>query len=485
MKRKMFRKIMAASLATAMTFSLAACDSKPADPAQSSASGSTEVAPSGDGNGDSNPGDGGEVGIAPILKDANGNVYDLGGMEIIIRDWWSPEEPAAPANDYEEARQEYRDWIQETYNFKIRELAISDWTNAPADFVNYVTTGGDDNNYMFVLRADPAITSAMSSDLMYDLSKLDCLDFSRDKFNLNLVHKLYSKGGAIYGMNAGVSEARGGVFFNKRILEEVGIKDSDLYELQRNHEWTWDKWKEIMTLVQRDIDGDGIIDVYGTTQNDGAFVMYCVYSNGGEYVGMENGKYTYRLEDPETVEGLDFAVDVLTNYKVPNENWDDYKNFFTTGKAAFMPEDAYVGTDNGFIKDMEDDFGFICFPMGPKMSDYTNCWQNNICAIPSCYDDEKAWKIAFAWNLYTEDVPGYEDYKGWKAAYYRVMRDLESVDETLEMMTTNGMITYDGLIPNLAQGPDFTWNINAGAVVSEKIDAIRDVWKKYIDDANN
>ncbi len=150
-----------------------------------------------------------------------------------------------------------------------------------------------------------------------------------------------------------------------------------------------------------------------------------------------------------------------------------------------MPEDAYVGTDNGFIKDMEDDFGFICFPMGPKMSDYTNCWQNNICAIPSCYDDEKAWKIAFAWNLYTEDVPGYEDYKGWKAAYYRVMRDLESVDETLEMMTVNGMITYDGLIPNLAQGPDFTWNINAGAVVSEKIDAIRDVWKKYIDDANN
>ena len=33
-------------------------------------------------------------------------------------------------------------------------------------------------------------------------------------------------------------------------------------------------------------------------------------------------------------------------------------------------------------------------------------------------------------------------------------------------------------------GPDFVWNIGPNAVVSEQVEAIRDTWKSYIDDAN-
>ena len=52
------------------------------------------------------------------------------------------------------------------------------------------------------------------------------------------------------------------------------------------------------------------------------------------------------------------------------------------------------------------------------------------------------------------------------------------------MLTEKGMITYHGLIPNLNLGPDLTWGIAPGSVVSEKIDAIRDTWKSYIGAAN-
>ena len=98
MKRKMFRQIMAASLATAMTVGgLAGCGSTPAsttteEPAQAETkteeaapaetTTTEEAAPEDDG----------------ILRDENGNVYDLGGMEIIIRNWWSGD-PAEPTND--------------------------------------------------------------------------------------------------------------------------------------------------------------------------------------------------------------------------------------------------------------------------------------------------------------------------------------------------------------------------------------------------
>nr|MCR4901613.1 hypothetical protein [Butyrivibrio sp.] len=41
-----------------------------------------------------------------VITDDSGNPIDLGGMDIIIRDWWSGEE-AEPQNDYEEALRDY------------------------------------------------------------------------------------------------------------------------------------------------------------------------------------------------------------------------------------------------------------------------------------------------------------------------------------------------------------------------------------------
>ena len=98
-----------------------------------------------------------------VITDDAGNPIDLGGMEIIIRDWWSGD-PTEPANEYEEALQDYRDFIHETYNFTIKQQAMSDWGSTPTYFVDYATTGGDEN-YIFTLRDDPAITSAMSNEI--------------------------------------------------------------------------------------------------------------------------------------------------------------------------------------------------------------------------------------------------------------------------------------------------------------------------------
>ena len=69
------------------------------------------------------------------------------------------------------------------------------------------------------------------------------------------------------------------------------------------------------------------------------------------------------------------------------------------------------------FKDMEDDFGFVCFPKGPNATDYRNCYTDNVYAIPACYDADKAWKIAFALNVYTDPVPGYEDYNDRLSGY--------------------------------------------------------------------
>ena len=53
------------------------------------------------------------------------------------------------------------------------------------------------------------------------------------------------------------------------------------------------------------------------------------------------------------------------------------------------------------------------------------------------------------------------------------------------MMRTKGMITFHGVIPNLAFGPELTWKVGPGsAPISETVGAIADTWKSYINDAN-
>lgn len=431
-----------------------------------------------------------EVSPYTVITDADGNAIDLGGMEVIIRDWWSPEEPAEPANDYEEAVDEWRTWAQETYNFSIKQVAISDWGTAPQDFVDYVTTGGDDTNYVFVLRNDPAIVSGMANGLFYDLSTLDCLDFSSDMFQKNKTHEMYSKGSAIYGMAAGPSEARTGVFFNKRLLTEAGIDPESIYDMQADGTWTWDKFDELMGQAQRDTDNDGVDDVYGLTINESVMTDQAVISNGGSYVSKDaDGKFVYNLEAPETQEALEWCVDMYgkyDNHDPEGAEWDYYKEEFVQGHAAFMVDQEYCGTPGNFLADMEDEVGFVMFPKGPQYDNYINVWDNNLNSIPACYDADRAWKVAFAWMLYNTVPAGYEDYNAYLSTARQGIYDERAVDETITMMSSaeHGTVAYHGLVPNLATGPDLTWSVGPGADIAALTEAISGTWKAYIDEAN-
>ncbi len=497
MKSKLVKKVIAASLATVMTVGLAACGNEPTSapgsstpdastPEQSEASTPAESTPA-----ESTPEESSapeeEVSPYTVLTDENGNVYDLGGMEIIMRDWWSSTEPAEPVNDYEEARDAYREWIQETYNFTFKQQAISDWGSTPQDFVDYSTAGGDEN-YIFILREDAATTAAMNNNLMYDLATLDCLDFSEAKWGPG-VHKLMSKGDSIYCMYAGDTEPRTGVFWNKRLLEEAGVDPNKPYELQESGEWTWDAFTDLLSQVQRDTDNDGVIDIAGMAFNNRVFFNCAVYSNGGDYVGQENGQYVYKLESDETLEALEWAVKALADYRMVDpegSEWDYYINAWMNGEFVFCVEDAYCAGSTADGKKwgpMEDEYGFVCFPKGPKATDYTNIYSNNPVAIPACYDADKAWKLAFAYNLWTDPIPGYEDYEAWKPGYYKNFPDTEAVDYTITRMMTNGRVTYHGLIGNMDIGAELLDKL-PGSVVSEQVEAIRDTWQAYIAEAN-
>ena len=111
----------------------------------------------------------------------------------------------------------------------------------------------------------------------------------------------------------------------------------------------------------------------------------------------------------------------------------------------------------------------MCFPKGPAADDYTNIRSDNVYVIPACYDAEKAWKIAFAYDLYTDPVPGYEDYNDALSGYYDSFRDTESVDLTITRLMENG---------------DLLWGISKDNTPAQAAEAIRNTWASYLEEAN-
>jgi hypothetical protein len=291
-------------------------------------------------------------------------------------------------------------------------------------------------------------------------------------------------------MSAGIAEPRTGVYFNKRLLTEAGIDPESIYDMQADGTWTWDKFEELMAKCQRDTDNDGVNDVYGLTLNEGVMTTEAVFANGGSYVAKDaDGKYVYNLEAPETQEALEWCVDMYNkfdNHDPEGAEWDYYKEEFVQGHAAFMVEDEYAGGPGAFLADMEDEVGFVMIPKGPKMDTYVNVWCNNPAAIPGCYDADRAWKIAFAYNLYTDAPEGYEDYNGFLSTARQGVFDERAVTETITMMSEpeHGTVAYHDMIPNLNLGQDLVWSIGPNADVAALTEAIADTWKAYIDEAN-
>lgn len=296
-----------------------------------------------------------------IYDPATGKPYDLGGMEIIIRDWWFIEESAELMYDYEEARKDYREWLQDTYNFTIREVAMGDEDSGIQDFIEYVGAGGDEKNYIFTLPQNSELISAMENHYMYDLSGLDCLDFTDYKWQRNKVNEQFTtQEGGIYAMNAVFAQPGQGLFFNKRLLMEAGIAPETLYDMQANGTWTQDACMDIISKV-RQATGSGDL--------------------------LENFDYEKQSET----------------------QWALYREAFKNGENAFLVDEVSQAAPGRLLYDMEDEIGFVTFPKGPNDEDYVDGIQKDVLVIPGCYDAKKAWQIAFAYNLWTDDVPGYED----------------------------------------------------------------------------
>ncbi len=433
-----------------------------------------------------------------VRTDADGNPIDLGGMQIILKDWWS-DPKAEPSNEYEQAKADYRDWAMETYNFEMIQSGDYGWGNCLDEVIEYASKPATDEYVLYTVRSDPKLGEIFKKGYVYDLSTLDCLDFSNTKYAQNDITTLCTYKGKIYGMSAGVSEPRDGFFFNENLLAEGGFTPDDIYDLQKNGEWTWDKFEEICKAVRKDKDNDGNYDVWAWSGNTGSFTTDIIFSNGGSIVGIGANGYTYEVENPKTVAALEKANELIKEYRMKDPQvknsetgemeyatWDYFYKAFKNGDCVFMYDGAYAGYANGQIGDITDfPVGFVMMPKGPD-GELVNQRSNNPVVIPSNYDKDTAWKIAFAYDIWTEEPAGFEGYNGYVSNCYSGIYDERACNETIPLMASvgHGFVNYAPLIPELDVSNGFIWSVNGEASIPEIIDFKRDYFMECIDNAN-
>lgn len=416
---------------------------------------------------------------------------DLGGIEIIIGDHWSPETPAEPANKQEEDTAKYRAEIQEKYHFTIQSKTVAGYQEMTDTCVNSITAGDPaaqifNLDYRFVAKP-------MANGLFYDLATLsNDLDFSEDKWNVN-VKWIMTKGSSIYGMRAEASEPRGGVIWNKRLFEEAGLDPNLPYQLQRDGQWTWSKFDELCSKLTRDTNQDGVTDIYATCSQGAQTLMNLVASCGQDWFTVDaDGKISNNCKNPDVLKAMNFAVDLYNKgYEKPqpaDAAWDWFYPAFQAAEAAMIFDEEYrCGPTNTFGDAMADDVGFVMPPKPDGQEEYLSYVCDNICIIPSCYDAETASKIAFGYNVYTMHTPGYDDPLDWLDAYYSHFNDEWAVDETIIRFNDPSIVKFkvETLIPDLNIG-DLVWQYPfQNFTPADRVDEIWEAWQAILDECNS
>jgi len=197
------------------------------------------------------------------------------------------------------------------------------------------------------------------------------------------------------------------VAFNKQMLDDAGLEDPNV--LFENGEWTWDKWREYLQTLTKDSDGDGVIDVYGYGSRYDFLMDGLMMSNG---TGIATSA-TEGVSSAEVGECLDF---INTIYNVDNTakpwNVDDFDanmNSYTDGSVACWIDAAWISSSNA-DSSLGFDIIWCPFPTGPSGDVETNYRRNlagqNSFMIPTGVEDpELVYSVFEDWaNWYQDDT---------------------------------------------------------------------------------
>ncbi len=418
---------------------------------------------------------------------------DLGGFAFIMGDWWSAAEyePEEPETAWEQMVADYHAELEKAYNFTFSQIGLQNMGTYTEVLINSFV-GNQPLCHAF--QAETQSVPVMASQgLLYDLSTLDAFDFENDPKWSKKIVDYYTINGKVFAARPSEDEPRLGIYFNKRLFEEAGLDPELPYDLQKEGKWNWENFEEICAKLTKDVNKDGITDVYAYGGNDCDMMLVGIYGNGAMFVDRdETGKFVDGTLDPAFEEGMNWAISLFDKGYTPildsSWAWDKAYTDFADAKLAMIVSQTWVA--DTYYSDMDDEIGYVMLPAGPKGYNCTNMIPTPI-AIPACLDKETANKVAVVINEWYDSRYAIEEAAvmgiSFRDDYYQRFDDARAVDETVSsMITDEACQLYDSfyLIPNYDYYGIVVDAAQRIKTAAETIESTRPINQAAIDAAN-
>ena len=396
---------------------------------------------------------------------AAAEVRDLGGITIVIGNWWSDASTATiePTTAAERRRWEDRAMLEELHNFTIVERRMGDWGQV-RDMLPLEISAG--NREVQIWQMEPSWFASMHGQNFFAPIPLNNFNqIAGVNWNRNVINET-TRNNAAYAFAVGDLSA-GGVFFNMRLFEEAGLPGDLPFTLQAEGRWTWEEFTNVARRLSRDTNNDGIIDTWAITAFHSDMIDRAMASNGANYVGRDaNGHFTNTTNTPQFLEVISWMVQLREEMLAAHENdfggqWNYFIDAFNSGQGAMRI--AAVGEATTINNNLRDPWGFVAFPRGPSGRPGHYSWVGtNFMAIPSYYTAEEVDAFMFAFNLWNRPLAE-DDPDDWKYSEYARHYDPRSVDETMVNWTRNPnyhIISPSALVAGgIDQGPNWGWRV--------------------------
>ena len=336
---------------------------------------------------------------------------------------------------------------------------IEETYNVTFEFVNATYAGVQDSLNISILAGEPdfdvymvelgwgvpAVMNGLATDfrdvldpsdplLSHEVIVMDYVNLTNGAVSLLSVKGAEDQVGATYPLA-----------FNLQMIQEANLEDPR--DLVERGEWTWDKFREYCQILTRDIDGDGVTDVYGYGGWMGDFFPYFFMSNGTYVCATE----TENLSSPEMGEVLSFLQDLFVTdksaYPIPAENgWDVCRWLYRDKKVAFTTTAAWIlDSYKDYLEEPNLDFDmvFVDYPIGPSGNPETNSKKlanSNYWLIPAGIEDpELVYRVLRAYqNWYHEDTELRDDPDELEWWYTSTSNKLDLQDWNFEIMKSMG-----------------------------------------------
>lgn len=348
--------------------------------------------------------------------------FDMGGRTIKVVSWWDM--TIGEDNPDSIKRKENLEALKAKHNFNMEYIAI-DYGEYQEKVVASLMAGeplGD----IVRLGKTYTIPTLVKQDLLWPL---DQYTKNENAFNQKVTNEYMQYEGKGYGFTEDQGNFIAGVFYNRTLMNQQGLKA--LQDYVNEDKWNWETFIQVAKEANKDTNNDGKLDTWGLAQ--GGLLDQALYSNE---TGLTNGD-KQNLEDPKTIESLNFVSSIATGQFVrPTEggDWTEPSQFFRQGNTLMYVGAGYEAS--GIKTDMADyDIGFVPFPKGPSASAYhTGEALFQSLTIPKSVKNPE--QIMYIWEK-INDIESMYDYPG--------QASLES-NYTNEDDINNSRIAADGMV---------------------------------------